>query len=97
MVPEWCTGAGAAGLYGAALQADPGNAEAASNRALCLMYGGDLAAGIRELEAAFLAAPERLMQVRGHIVTLARGAVFCIEPRPAELHGSCPDRHPPWL
>jgi hypothetical protein len=61
--PSCHCAAGAIGEYSAALRQDTGDFVAANNLALCSMYGGNLAAGIQSLEAAFLAAPERLLQV----------------------------------
>lgn len=73
MLPSFCTNlaptlsspanAGAMARCGEVLQADAGDSEAANNRALCAMFGGNLMAAVQALEAAFAAAPDRLMQV----------------------------------
>lgn len=57
-------GAGAAEQYSVALQLDPRDAVASNNRAVCAMYGGNLAGGIATLEVAFATAPDCMLQVR---------------------------------
>lgn len=57
-------GAGAAEQYAVALQLDPRDAVASNNRAVCAMYGGNLAGGIATLEVAFATAPDCMLQVR---------------------------------